>query len=556
MQKKFLTSILTLAAVCLFAPSPVKADDSILSGDSYTVSIPADVTISSTSRQGEIPIAANLHANTTVSVSIISKNGFKLINGNQSVDYSISDKSPLVFSSGNEAEVENYTVIATAANKTMLYSGEYTDILTFSISSVDTTETNAEYTLTFNLNAGNDKTAAVSTGSKMLKQGEAYGALPTPRRTGYDFEGWYTSEKPANTDTAVTSETLMEDGDVKLFAKWEVHKFKNTMTFWAWGFSDKEGNNGPGTALKLAETHTLNFETAYGDKFTFQTDMHRRDSTLNMPDVPHGYYLKQYGSATNGVGNKWDRFNLDTSSFLQPDNIVNAEYEYDPYKYTITYELDGGVNAATNPETYTVLYGVTFADPTKEGYTFDGWYKDGAKITGINENHSNNSFKNEADETKKREAFYAELKTRDIGPVTVTAHWTKDGESSDSDEDDTTVDSDVVDSTDAVIDNGDSDIVDSEESQEDAIADDLTDEDTDDAASDFTVTDENTTADDTTSDDADSCAVDSSPGETVTIDIAAPVTDADITEDEDAADTSPEPEPEPDAESEETSEET
>ena len=44
-----------------------------------------------------------------------------------------------------------------------------------------------------------------------------------------------------------------------------------------------------------------------------------------------------------------------------------------PIDYAITYELDGGTNAATNPETYTVEDAVTLADPSRTGYTFKGW---------------------------------------------------------------------------------------------------------------------------------------------------------------------------------------
>ncbi len=50
--------------------------------------------------------------------------------------------------------------------------------------------------------------------------------------------------------------------------------------------------------------------------------------------------------------------------------------------YTITYELDGGINAEDNPASYTYGTGVTsFAAPSKAGYTFKGWY-DNADFSG------------------------------------------------------------------------------------------------------------------------------------------------------------------------------
>ena len=43
--------------------------------------------------------------------------------------------------------------------------------------------------------------------------------------------------------------------------------------------------------------------------------------------------------------------------------------------YTLTYHLDGGVNNESNPSSYTAeTCDFTFANPTKEGYKFIGWY--------------------------------------------------------------------------------------------------------------------------------------------------------------------------------------
>jgi len=46
----------------------------------------------------------------------------------------------------------------------------------------------------------------------------------------------------------------------------------------------------------------------------------------------------------------------------------------DPIEYDITYQMNGGTNAAANPATYTVESGaITLDDPTRTGYNFLGW---------------------------------------------------------------------------------------------------------------------------------------------------------------------------------------
>ena len=58
------------------------------------------------------------------------------------------------------------------------------------------------------------------------------------------------------------------------------------------------------------------------------------------------------------------------------------------FYYGITYELNGGTNAAGNPQTYEKSAGVaSFAAPTRTGYTFGGWFDNsefnGTAVTGI-----------------------------------------------------------------------------------------------------------------------------------------------------------------------------
>lgn len=54
--------------------------------------------------------------------------------------------------------------------------------------------------------------------------------------------------------------------------------------------------------------------------------------------------------------------------------------------YPITYSFDGGTNSASNPTSYTYSTGLTLSDPTRDGYTFGGWYSDAdftAQVTSI-----------------------------------------------------------------------------------------------------------------------------------------------------------------------------
>lgn len=52
--------------------------------------------------------------------------------------------------------------------------------------------------------------------------------------------------------------------------------------------------------------------------------------------------------------------------------------------YKIEYELDGGTNASSNPTTYTAgTETFALADATREGYRFDGWYKESSFTTKV-----------------------------------------------------------------------------------------------------------------------------------------------------------------------------
>lgn len=55
-------------------------------------------------------------------------------------------------------------------------------------------------------------------------------------------------------------------------------------------------------------------------------------------------------------------------------------------KYTITYELNGGVNNSANPSAYTVTSStIVLKNPVRKGYVFKGWYSDATYKTRVTE---------------------------------------------------------------------------------------------------------------------------------------------------------------------------
>lgn len=71
------------------------------------------------------------------------------------------------------------------------------------------------YTVSFDANGGE-----CNIDSKIVYKGDMYGELPTPSRTGYNFQGWYTAKKDGLKITATDIYTMASDSI--LYAMWEI----------------------------------------------------------------------------------------------------------------------------------------------------------------------------------------------------------------------------------------------------------------------------------------------------------------------------------------------
>ena len=211
------------------------------------------------------------------------------------------------------------------------------------------------YTINYDINGGN----ALSGQRTSYNIESSTYTLPIPSRKGYKFIGWTGS----NGNTPQKSVTIAAGStDNKSYkANWSVNTYTNSISHWAGGFKNQEGNNSSKAWFAL---RTTTFNKNYGETFSMNDSL--------ATTIPNGFYLiGKFG--TSSLEGTWKTYEK-PYSITQPAKDMSFEYDYYPYDYSITYNLDGGTNNSANPSKYNVLYGVSLKNPTKKGYKFLGWY--------------------------------------------------------------------------------------------------------------------------------------------------------------------------------------
>ena len=184
------------------------------------------------------------------------------------------------------------------------------------------------YTVTFNANGG-----TVATESKDVTFGAAYGELPTPTRTGYDFAGW--QDESGN---EVTASTVFSTADnMTLTAQWTAKTF--VVIF-----------NPNGGELIEDGPHAVAYDAAYGSLPTPTRD---------------GYTFAGWF-----VGE--DQITSGTIFKGTEDPTLTARWTANTY--TVTFDANGGT---VDPASTTVTFGEAFGTlptPARDGYAFAGWF--------------------------------------------------------------------------------------------------------------------------------------------------------------------------------------
>lgn len=87
-----------------------------------------------------------------------------------------------------------------------------------------------------------------------------------------------------------------------------------------------------------------------------------------------GYELKENGITVYKTDDPETTVPVEKDgTFVMPSYDVTVTAEFDLIRYQITYQLDGGINATENPDSYTVEDTLTLQNPTRDGFVFAGW---------------------------------------------------------------------------------------------------------------------------------------------------------------------------------------
>jgi uncharacterized repeat protein (TIGR02543 family) len=217
------------------------------------------------------------------------------------------------------------------------------------------------YSVSFYTNGGE-----VDEGYKFIHTGDEYGTLPTPEKEGHIFLGWYSSED-SDAHQIVSSDLFTEAKSITIFARWKAMEH----------IVHLKGNG----ANLPTDRITVTYGGTYGE--------------LPTPAMEHYTFEGWYTHPNDGTR-------------ITPNTIVKTNVEEELYAHwtgnpqNVYFDTNGG---NTSTEVKEVYYGRNYGslpNPSRTGYTFDGWFTSLGGTEKVTSDHT----------------------ARITAPITLYAHWT------------------------------------------------------------------------------------------------------------------------------------
>ena len=192
------------------------------------------------------------------------------------------------------------------------------------------------YTITYELKGGENNSENPSIYTASMEDI----TLKAPNKDGYKFIGWYSDE---NYEDKITSIPQGSTGDKTLYAKWKKEKY--TIKYELNGGK----NNSKNPTEYTVTTKDIKLQKPTRSGYTFS-----------------GWYTDEKFSKDSKVSS------IDKGSY--GNKVLYARWK--AKEYTIIYHTNKGKNNKENPKVYTMKDKVILKAPTRDGYTFCGWYTD------------------------------------------------------------------------------------------------------------------------------------------------------------------------------------
>lgn len=229
------------------------------------------------------------------------------------------------------------------------------------------------YTITYELNGGTNNTANPDT---YTAQTETI-ILRAPVKEGCTFAGWY---RDKTLTISITQIVKGSTGDLTLYAKWKDNSQEPVdppETYTITYKLDGGTNHADNPASYAANTETITLKAPAKEGYTFDgwyTDAAMTNKITQITKDNTGN-LTLYA--------KWTKNQTSDDSDTKPGD---SDTTVEP-KYTVTFNMNGHGSA---PQSITDIQSGELiqkpADPTAQGYRFDGWYKDSSCSTAWNFN--------------------------------------------------------------------------------------------------------------------------------------------------------------------------
>ena len=250
------------------------------------------------------------------------------------------------------------------------------------------------------------------------------GAALTPAGAANETVNW-TSEYSANATVAivgdndksarVTGVALRPDGSFKIYAK------TSRLTANSWYATVRVYKGVTYDASTNSGTCATASAKYYGDAALVLPAATRTDYTFD------GWYTTASSGGTK-VGDAGDEYTPTANS-----TTLYARFTKNVTTYAITYELNSGTHGTTHPETGTPGTAHELSAPTRSGYTFAGWsvspVVSGAKWGTTSSPATDITDASTLAVNGTSSVYFKNLAAAN-GAVTITAHWTRDCETS------------------------------------------------------------------------------------------------------------------------------